>query len=73
MKVKSEKDSWFPTDETVRVFLKYFELENDVEKAKRLCESMKKIGRLDASVYDSVLRTNMASNKVKEQEEEKAF
>lgn len=63
-KVNSEKHSWFPTDETVRMFLKYFEEENDVEKAEKFCESMKKIGRLDPTVYDSLLCTNIAAGKV---------
>ncbi|KAL6964649.1 hypothetical protein U1Q18_035705 [Sarracenia purpurea var. burkii] len=48
-KVSSEKNKWYPTNETVSVFMKFFEEENDVECAEKFSEIMKKIGRLDSN------------------------
>ncbi|KAL3515942.1 hypothetical protein ACH5RR_022844 [Cinchona calisaya] len=49
-----EKDGWFPTDETIKMFLKYFEDNNDADRAEKFCNSMKKIDRLDSTVYESL-------------------
>ncbi|XP_027107962.1 pentatricopeptide repeat-containing protein At4g01990, mitochondrial-like [Coffea arabica] len=50
-----EEHRWFPTDETVKLFLEYFEKKNDATRAEKFCNSMKKIGRLDSAVYASLL------------------
>ncbi|KAA8545255.1 hypothetical protein F0562_020039 [Nyssa sinensis] len=60
-KMKPEKKMWFPTDETVSIFLKYFEEERDVDRAEKFCSIMKKIGRLDPKVSDSLLGTQIAA------------
>ncbi|KAL2529061.1 Pentatricopeptide repeat-containing protein [Forsythia ovata] len=64
-KAVSEKHHWFPTDDTIKLFLTYFEEKTDVDRAKKFGESMKKISRLDSTVYDYLLSSNTtASNSV---------
>lgn len=64
-KTVSEKHHWFPTDETIKLFLNYFEEETDADRAKKFTESLKKTSRLDSTVYDSLLSSKTsASNSV---------
>lgn len=63
-KANREKLKWFPTDETVRMFLMYFEEDYDAEKAQKFSNIMRRIGRLDSTVHDSLLRTNIAAGVV---------
>ncbi|KAL7205396.1 hypothetical protein ACSBR2_018360 [Camellia fascicularis] len=63
-KVSSEKSNWFPTDETVSMFLKYFEEEKDAESAEKFCEIMKKIGRLESNASVSQLQICIAAGRV---------
>lgn len=60
-KVKSKKKVWFPRDETIKMFLAYLEDNNDPVSVEKFCEIMKKINRLDSTVYDSLLCANSAS------------
>ncbi|CAI9763158.1 unnamed protein product [Fraxinus pennsylvanica] len=61
----SEKHHWFPTDDTIKLFLNYFEEETDADRAKKFIESLKKTSRLDSTVYDSLLSSSTsASNSV---------
>ncbi|KAJ8572793.1 hypothetical protein K7X08_009304 [Anisodus acutangulus] len=63
-KVNPKKKSWFPGDETVKMFLAYFEDNNDPVRVEKFCEIMKKINRLDSTVYDSLLCTSSAASEV---------
>lgn len=54
-KAVAEKLDLFPVDDTIKLFLKYFEENNDPINAEKFCSSMKKMERLDPSVYDSLL------------------
>lgn len=64
-KAVSEKHHWFPTDDTIKLFLNHFEEETDADRAKKFIDSMKKTSRLDSTVYDSLLSSNTsASNSV---------
>ncbi|XP_059313306.1 pentatricopeptide repeat-containing protein At4g01990, mitochondrial-like [Lycium ferocissimum] len=63
-KENPKKKSWFPMDETVKMFLAYFEENNDPVRVEKFCEIMKKINRLDSTVYDSLLCTNSAASEV---------
>ena len=57
------KNKWFPTEETITMFLEYFEEVKDVDNAEKFCEATRKIGRLDSKIYDSLLRTYIAAGK----------
>ncbi|KAG8363907.1 hypothetical protein BUALT_Bualt19G0071300 [Buddleja alternifolia] len=39
---------WFPTDETIKLFVDYFEEKNDAERGEKFIQSMKKVNRLDS-------------------------
>lgn len=54
-KLVPEKRNSFPTDDTINMFLKYFEENNDRAGAEKFCDIMKKMEPLDSSVYDSLL------------------
>lgn len=56
-KAVAEKLDSFPADDTIKLFLKYFEENNDPTNAEKFCNSIKKMERLDPSVYDSLLST----------------
>lgn len=45
---KLEKEMWFPSDETVDMFLKLIEEENFEERAEKFYEIMKQMGRFDS-------------------------
>ncbi|KAG8363906.1 hypothetical protein BUALT_Bualt19G0071200 [Buddleja alternifolia] len=49
----------FPTDETIKLFVNYFEQKNDVEREEKFIQSMKKVNRLDP---ESLLMNSKASN-----------
>ncbi|KAK9292809.1 hypothetical protein L1049_020789 [Liquidambar formosana] len=66
-KVNPKKNKWFPNEESVSMFLKYFKKEKDTEGAEKFCEIMKKIGHLDCKIYDSLLLTYKAAGKVEPQ------
>ncbi|KAG5625960.1 hypothetical protein H5410_011178 [Solanum commersonii] len=63
-KANPKKKVWFPKDESIKMFLAYFEDNNDPVRVEKFCEIMKKINRLDSSVYDSLLRPNSAASEV---------
>lgn len=63
-KANPEKRCWFPVDETIKMFLAYFEDNSDPVRVKQFCEIMKKINRLDSTVYDSLLSKNYAASEV---------
>ncbi|XP_010249903.1 PREDICTED: pentatricopeptide repeat-containing protein At1g60770-like [Nelumbo nucifera] len=62
-KAKVERNKWQPSQETVSVFLKYFESKNDVGGAEELCDSLKKLRCLNSEAYSSLLRTYIAIGK----------
>lgn len=62
-KADPENNKWFPTEETITMFLEYFEEVKDVDSAEKFCETMRKISRLDSKIYDSLLRTYIAAGK----------
>ncbi|KAI3448486.1 hypothetical protein Pfo_005151 [Paulownia fortunei] len=41
--------TWFPTDETIKLFLNYFEENNDADRAEKFIQSMKSLNRLDSN------------------------
>ncbi|CAN4110953.1 unnamed protein product [Withania somnifera] len=63
-KVNPKKKVWFPMDETVKMFLAYFEDNNDPVRVKKFCKIMKKINRLDSTVYDSLHCKKSAASEV---------
>ncbi|GFS30702.1 hypothetical protein Acr_00g0013450 [Actinidia rufa] len=66
-KVGSEKGIWFPSDETVSMFLKFFDEEKDEDSVEKFCKIMRKIGRLDSNGDISRLRTCIAAGKVEDE------
>ncbi|KAI3448489.1 hypothetical protein Pfo_005154 [Paulownia fortunei] len=48
-KAKQRSSKWFPTDETIKLFLNYFEENNDGDGAEKFSQSMKKTNRLDSN------------------------
>ncbi|KAI3448487.1 hypothetical protein Pfo_005152 [Paulownia fortunei] len=48
-KAKRRNSKWFPTDETIKLFLNYFEENNDGDGAEKFSQSMKKTNRLDSN------------------------
>ncbi|KAL3843544.1 hypothetical protein ACJIZ3_000947 [Penstemon smallii] len=58
----SKKRNWFPPDETVKLFLDYFEEEKDADIAEKFVQSMKKISHIDSKVYDYLLSNITASD-----------
>ncbi|PHT98711.1 hypothetical protein BC332_32370 [Capsicum chinense] len=63
-KANPKKKVWFPIDETVKMFLAHFEDNNDPVRVEKFCEIMKKINRLDSTVYDSLQCTNSVASEV---------
>lgn len=59
-----KKIVWFPKDESIKMFLAYFEDNNDPVRVEKFCEIMKKINRLDSTVYGSLLCANSAASEV---------
>ncbi|XP_057778812.1 pentatricopeptide repeat-containing protein At1g02370, mitochondrial-like [Salvia miltiorrhiza] len=48
-KAKSRDSRWFPRDETVEEFIRYFEEKSDTERGGKFIESMKKHNRLSSN------------------------
>ncbi|KZV47416.1 pentatricopeptide repeat-containing protein mitochondrial-like [Dorcoceras hygrometricum] len=62
-KVKQEKEFVIP-EETIKLFLDYFEESCDEDRAEKFVDCMRKVSRLDSSVLDSLLSEIRASNRV---------
>ncbi|XP_011092153.1 pentatricopeptide repeat-containing protein At1g02370, mitochondrial-like [Sesamum indicum] len=48
-KAKPGKRKWFPTDETIKFFLNYFQGNNDADRAEKFIQIMKKTNRVDTN------------------------
>lgn len=62
-KADPQKNKWFPSEETITMFLEYFEEVKDVDTAEKFLQTMRKINRLQSKIYDSLLRTYIAAGK----------
>ncbi|KAL0348116.1 UNVERIFIED_CONTAM: Pentatricopeptide repeat-containing protein, mitochondrial [Sesamum angustifolium] len=48
-KPRPGKRKWFPTDETIKFFLNYFQENNDADRAEKFIQIMKKTNRVDTN------------------------
>ncbi|KAL9141777.1 hypothetical protein ABFS82_14G126800 [Erythranthe guttata] len=48
-KMNAGNSKWFPTGETIKLFLNYFEENDDPDRAEKFVQKMKKINRLDSN------------------------
>ncbi|KAK6121070.1 hypothetical protein DH2020_045163 [Rehmannia glutinosa] len=48
-KAKTRNSKWFPTDETIKLFLDYFEENHDSDRAEKFIQRMKTLNRLDSN------------------------
>lgn len=63
-KAKQKKRELFISEDTIKLFLNYFEDSCDEDRAGKFIDSMRKIDRLESSVCDSLLSKIRASNRV---------
>ncbi|KAF9619830.1 hypothetical protein IFM89_009581 [Coptis chinensis] len=59
--LKAKGNYWKPSNESVSVFLKYFEEEKDADGADYLCKLLKNMNCLPGDVYSSLYRTYVAA------------
>lgn len=67
VKWNPDKSKRFLNEETVGMFLKYFEEEKDIDSAEKFFGIMRKVNRLNSEIYDSLLMTYIAAGKVEPQ------
>ncbi|KAK4428386.1 Pentatricopeptide repeat-containing protein, mitochondrial [Sesamum alatum] len=51
---------WFPTDETIKLFLNYFQDNNDADRAEKFIQIMKKTNRVDTNLLLSNIKASDA-------------
>ncbi|XP_042490125.1 pentatricopeptide repeat-containing protein At4g01990, mitochondrial-like [Macadamia integrifolia] len=66
-KVKAEKSEWKLNQETLNLFLKYFEEKKDVDGVEKFYDSLKQADRVSTKVYESLLRTYIAAGRIESQ------
>ncbi|KAJ4955111.1 hypothetical protein NE237_011894 [Protea cynaroides] len=65
--VKAGKKEWKLSQETLNLFLKYFEEKKDVDGVEKFYNSLKEVNHLTTKFYDSLLRTYISACRIESQ------